>query len=147
MSIGCWPCRSNDSGTRTYLWQKFQKRLFPQCTQMKEKELLNLIHVMLLNGDGGVPNGLQYIRLCCNITRPIYTPHHMSDVQYSWFLCCTKFLFSVLYKIPFFQWCTIFLISVMYNTPVFCDVQYSWFQWCTIFLYSAMYNIPVFHVV
>ena len=87
------------------------------------------------------------LKLCCNNTRPIYTPHHMSDVQYSWFLCCTKFLFSVLYKIPFFQWCTIFLISVMYNTPVFCDVQYSWFQWCTIFLYSAMYNIPVFHVV
>ena len=82
-----------------------------------------------------------------NNTRPIYTPHHMSDVQYSWFLCCTKFLFPVWYKIPFFQWCTIFLISMMYNTPVFCDVQYSWFQWCTIFLYSAMYNIPVFHVV
>ena len=39
----------------------------------------------------------------------------VSDVQYSCFLCCTKFLFSVLYKIP-----------------VFIDVQYSCFLWCTL---------------
>ena len=58
------------------------------------------------------------------------TPHLISDVQYSCFMCCTKFLFSMLYKIP-----------------VFIDVQYSCFLWCTIFLYSVMYNIPVSQVV
>ena len=64
-------------------------------------------------------------QIWCNKIRPIYSPQHISDVQYSWFLCCTKFLFSVLYKIPFFS-----------------DVQYSWFQSCTILLFSVMYNIP-----
>ena len=62
----------------------------------------------------------------CNNTRPVYTPHSISDVQYSCFLCCTKFLFSVLYKIP-----------------VFSDVQYSCMSCCSF----MMYNIPVFHVV
>ena len=58
-------------------------------------------------------------------------PSFVSDVQYSCFLCCTKFLFSVLYKIP-----------------VFIDVQYSCFLWCTIFLKNGMmYLIPVCHVV
>ena len=63
--------------------------------------------------------------------RKTCTPHLISDVQYSCFLCCTKFLFSVLYKIP-----------------VFIDVQYSCFLWCTIFLKNdMMYLIPVWHVV
>ena len=80
----------------------------------------------------------------CNNTRPIYTSHHMSDVQYSCFLCCTKLLFSVLYKTPvfsdvqysWFQCCTILLFSVMYNIPDFSDVQYSFILRCTIFLFS-----------
>ena len=48
----------------------------------------------------------------CNNTRPLKT-HHISDVQYSCFQCCTKFLISVLYKIPLFQWCTVFLHELL----------------------------------
>ena len=59
----------------------------------------------------------------------------------------TLLIIWAMYNIPFFLCCTKFLFSVLYNIPDFNDVQYSWFQWCTIFLYSAMYNIPVSHVV
>ena len=82
--------------------------------------------------------GYSWSSLAAHMCTLTFLSHHISDVQYSCFLCCTKFLFLC---------CTKLLFSVMYNIPDFNDVQYSWFQWCTIFLYSAMYNIPVFHVV
>ena len=68
---------------------------------------------------------INYSILWCNNTMPIHTPPHISDVQYSYFLCCTKFLLSVLYKIP-----------------IFSDVQYSCMSCCSF----MMFNIPVFHV-
>ena len=66
------------------------------CPEMKEK-----MHYILMEMVWWAMR-LRYIILS------IYTPGHISDVQYSCFLRCTKFLFSVLYKIP-----------------VFSDVQYS----------------------
>ena len=61
----------------------------------------------------------------CNNTRPLKT-HHISDVQYSCFLCCTKFLFSILYKIP-----------------VFNDVQYSCMRCCTLVCFALICRIKV----
>ena len=46
------------------------------------------------------------------------------------------------------KWCTIFLFSMLYKIPFFCVVQNSCFLWCTIFLKNGMmYLIPVWHVV
>ena len=50
----------------------------------------------------------------------------VSDVQYSCFLCCTKFLFSMLYKIPFFN-----------------DVQYSCMRCCTLVCFALICCIKV----
>ena len=50
----------------------------------------------------------------------------VSDVQYSCFLCCTKFLFSMLYKIP-----------------VFNDVQYSCMKCCTLVCFALICCIKV----
>ena len=50
----------------------------------------------------------------------------VSDVQYSCFLCCTKFLFSMLYKIP-----------------VFNDVQYSCMKCCTLVCFALICHIKV----
>ena len=36
--------------------------------------------------------------------------------------------------------CTIFLFSMLYKIPFFCVVQNSCFHWCTIFLFFVMYN-------
>ena len=49
-----------------------------------------------------------------------------SDVQYSCFLCCTKFLFSMLYKIPAFN-----------------DVQYSCMRCCTLVCFALICCIKV----
>ena len=47
-----------------------------------------------------------------------------------------------------YKWCTIFLFSMLYKIPFFCVVQNSCFLWCTIFLKNGMmYLIPVWHVV
>ena len=47
-----------------------------------------------------------------------------------------------------YKWCTIFLFSMLYKIPFFCVVLNSCFLWCTIFLKNGMmYLIPVWHVV
>ena len=68
-----------------------------------------------------------FIILWCNNTMPIHTTLHISDVQYSYFLCCTKFLFSLLYKIP-----------------IFSDVQYSCFPCSTIFPHNQGCTLVLF---
>ena len=45
------------------------------------------------------------------------------------------------------KWCTIFLFSMLYKIPFFCVVQNSCFPCCTKLLFSMMYNIPVWDVV
>ena len=112
-----------------------------------------LIDAIHLNGDGvvGWVMKLRYIILSCNNTRPIYTPGHISDVQYSCFLCCTKFLFPVLYKTPVFSdvecscflCCTKFLFSLLYKIPAFNDVQYSCMRCCTLVCFALICRIKV----
>ena len=101
-------------------------------------------------------------RLQCSCTRPIYTPTHITDVPTSCFLCCSYFLFELMYILPVWvvsafsclRWCNIFLFLcvvatscisswAVFSTSHIFVVAKSCLPWCSYFLFDRLYLLPI----
>ena len=90
------------------LYEIYKMKKFEDTTESRASKCLNTTHALKSCRWSFMPLTVEKIsnkfkigsRLQCNCTRPIYTPTHITDVPTSCFLCCSYFLFELMYILP-----------------------------------------------